>query len=179
MTVLVSLLIVIVHIFTCVWYTIGHGEDDGWIANDMYDGSKDTVFWYIASARWVISQLNGRTDMDERRNLKERLFTCVVGVTLAIIAQALFISVITKTMLDLSELVSEKTKRRRLINEYLENHPVHPMLSSNVKRYLNDYRDMDKEQENEKIVLSILPRHVQAQLLVAVRSPCMDIHPMF
>merc|ERR1719487_1163713 len=179
MTVLSTILLIIIHIMSCVWYAIGNSRDDGWIGYDKYEGRKDTLFWYIASARWVISQLNGRTDMREDRNMQERLFTCIVGVSLAVLAQAVFISIITKTMLDLSELVSEKTRRRRLVNDYLETHPVPPALNSSVKRYLTDYKDGDKEQENENIILSILPKHVQTQLLFEVRSPVLVAHPLF
>merc|ERR1719487_2037757 len=120
MTILTIILLITIHIMSCIWYALGNGASDGWITYDAYTGEKDLLFWYTASARWVISQLNGRTDMDERRNLQERLFTCIVGVTLAVLATAVFTSFVTKTMLDLSELVSEKTRRHRLVNEYME-----------------------------------------------------------
>lgn len=179
LAILTTILFIVIHMSSCLWYAIGEGSHDGWNSYDAYTGRKDTIFWYVASTRWVISQLNGRTDMDERRNLAERFFTCVMGVTLAVLGQALFISVITKSMLDLSELVSEKTRRRRLVNDYLEKHPVHKELTRSVKRYLNEYTDVGKEQENEEQVLLILPKHVQNEVLFEVRSPVLIAHPLF
>jgi hypothetical protein len=117
--------------------------------------------------------------MDDRRNMVERFFTCVIGVTLAVIANALLVSAVTKTMLDLSELVGSKTRRRRSVNEYMETHDVPPLLMRSVKRYVNEYQDAGKEKETEAIVLSILPRHVRGELLFEVRSPVLAAHHLF
>lgn len=179
MAVLGVVSIIIIHIVACIWFALGEANNDGWQSTDQYTGNKNTLFWYVASARWVISQANGRTDIKEDRNMLERMFTCLVGITLGSFAHAIFISIITKSLLDLSELVSEKTHRHRLVNDYLEKFPVPPGLNSSVKRYLSDYQDADKDQENEKMILSILPKNVQTQLLFEVRSPVIIAHPLF
>jgi len=149
------------------------------VSYDEYTGPKDMLFWYIASARWVISQFNGRTDMNEKRNLRERFFTCLVGVVLAVIAQAVFISFITKSMLDLSELVSEKTRLRRLLNEYLMANPLPPHLTYRMKRCLNEHYDMNSQERNEKEILEVLPRHLQTDVLVEIRTPVLIKHDFF
>jgi hypothetical protein len=82
-------------------------------------------------------------------------------------------------MLDLSELVSEKTRRRRIVNDYLDMHHITPVLNSTVKHYLRDYQDVKKHKQNEDIVLTILPKHIQTQLLCEVRAPVLLAHPLF
>eukprot|EP00927_Polykrikos_kofoidii_P049077 TRINITY_DN43208_c0_g1_i1.p1 TRINITY_DN43208_c0_g1~~TRINITY_DN43208_c0_g1_i1.p1 ORF type:complete len:962 (-),score=102.49 TRINITY_DN43208_c0_g1_i1:11-2896(-) len=170
---------IVIHIVTCVWFMIGKASSDGWPTYDAFEGKKDTLFWYTASARWAIAQLNGRTDMDDRRSMVERGFTCVAGVGMAVIAKALFTSVLTKTMLDLSDLRSEKNRRRRIVNEYLDRHHLSGPFVANLKRCLNDYQDAGKEQRNEEEVLAVLPRYMKASLLFEVRAPLMQRHVLF
>lgn len=161
----------LVHFMSCVWYAMGNSRNDGWPSYEAYEGRKDVFFWYIASARWVISQMNGRTDMNPDRNMVERLFTCVIGIILAVILQALFVSTITKTMIGLSDLVSEQTRRRRLVNDYLQVHPLPPTLRSQVKRCLFEYQDSGGLTEKEEAVLSVLPSFLQTSVLYEVRAP--------
>jgi hypothetical protein len=158
---------------------MGNGTGDGWVSYEEYEGEKDIYFWYISSTRWVISQLNGRTDLNERRNMMERLFTCVVGVVLAVIAQAVFVSAITKAMLDLSDLMSEKKKMKQRINVYLASHPIPQDVTSSVKRYLDEYFDLGNQKKDEDEVLAVLPRHLQVELLFQVRSPVLTCLPFF
>jgi len=178
MILLTGVLLLTIHWVGCLWYLVGVSQDDGWISYDMYTGRKDTVFWYVASLRWVISQLNGRTDMHERRNMMERLTTCTVGILLSVIAHAVFISFITKTILDLGALVSEKTRRRQLVNEYLALTPLPPWLRGQVKHCLRDYKELHQTVHEEK-VLEILPKHLQTDLLYEVRAPVLTHHQLF
>mmetsp|Transcript_85226 Transcript_85226/g.155325 ORF Transcript_85226/g.155325 Transcript_85226/m.155325 type:complete len:536 (-) Transcript_85226:20-1627(-) len=176
---LTGVLMLTLHIVSCIWYALGKGADDGWPSKDEYEGEKTNFFWYFASVRWTISQFNGRTDVNETRNMTERLFTCLCGVMLAVLAQATFISYLTKALFDLSDVVSEKTRRRRLVNEYLEHNPLSPFLTLQVKRCVNDYQDVDKDIKKETEVLALLPKHLQAEVLECVRAPVLMQHPFF
>jgi hypothetical protein len=178
-TIMTLAILVAIHLVSCAWYGIGSISSDGWIHQEIYEGRKDLLFWYLASARWSIAQLNGRTDLDDRRNMLERGFTCLAGIILAVIAKSVFTSVLTKTVLELSDLHSESNRRRRLVNEYLERHGVSAILVANVKRCLNDFQDVEKEHRNENAVLEILPKHVQGSLLCEVRSPVLLKHSLF
>lgn len=176
---LTALLCFVVHVGSCIWYAVGTSESDGWTSTDIRKDTANDYYWYIASARWVVSQMNGRTDMDPTRNLKERLFTCVIGVCMSMLAQAVFISYITKAMLDLGELMSEKTRRVRVANKFLEHHQSALMLASVVKKCVSEYEDVDAEQKNEMQVLRMLPKHVQNELLLKIRSPIISHSPFF
>jgi len=171
--------LVAIHLVSCAWYGIGSASSDGWVFSTNYAGHKDTAFWYLASARWSIAQLNGRTDLDDQRNMAERGFTCLAGIVLAVIAKAVFTSVLTKTVLELSDLHSESNRRHRLVNEYLDRHGASAILVANVKRCLKDFQDVEKAHRNENAVLEILPKHVQASLLCEVRSPALMKHSLF
>merc|ERR1711990_1072312 len=67
-------------VVNALWYAVGESADDGWTVFERYAGTKDTVFWHIAASRWVISQLNGRTDMNPDRNMKESRITQALGM---------------------------------------------------------------------------------------------------
>lgn len=164
------------HFVTCIWYALGSDSSDGWVTYEPLMDKSDIFFWYIASARWVIAQLNGRTDIDEKRNLRERFFTCVVGVMFAFICRAMFVSFITKTMLDLSEIFSEKARLQRLVNQYLASNQLPQDLSSRVKRCLHEYHDIRHEAKKEEKVLAVLPRGVQSDVLYEIRAPVVTRH---
>eukprot|EP00929_Paragymnodinium_shiwhaense_P068310 TRINITY_DN34328_c0_g1_i1.p1 TRINITY_DN34328_c0_g1~~TRINITY_DN34328_c0_g1_i1.p1 ORF type:complete len:913 (+),score=183.54 TRINITY_DN34328_c0_g1_i1:79-2817(+) len=168
-----------VHLTSCFWYWLGTSEADGWVMYEAYEGRKDVVFWYVASARWSIAQLNGRTDEDDRRNMKERAFACFTGVVLAVIIKTTFISVVTKTVLNLSALRSSKIRRQTLVNEYLDNHNISIGLQVSVKRYMHDYDDSRDACSKEEQVMAFLPRSLQGDILYEIRGPPLANHPLF
>lgn len=176
---LTFILVLTLHVVACIWYALAKTRDDGWTSVDEYEGDKTEIFWYFASIRWTIAQFNGRTDVDERRNMLERLFTCLCGVVLCALGQAILFSLITKILFDLSEVLSEKTRRKRLMNEYLEQNPCPPLLTLQVKRWVNEYQDVDKDIKKEEQALAILPQLLQIEVLESVRSPILMQHPFF
>eukprot|EP00929_Paragymnodinium_shiwhaense_P055219 TRINITY_DN27687_c0_g1_i2.p1 TRINITY_DN27687_c0_g1~~TRINITY_DN27687_c0_g1_i2.p1 ORF type:complete len:1012 (+),score=178.75 TRINITY_DN27687_c0_g1_i2:107-3142(+) len=179
MTIMTVLVLLAMHWTSCAWFAIGSWTSDGWLTTDEYEGEKDVIFWYLASMRWAIAQLNGRTDMVETRNMSERGCTVFAGIVLAVVVKSIFTSVLTKTLIDLSDLRSEKTKRRQMVHEYLEMNNISPGLSSAVKRYLNEYQDQDREQKKEEQVLQVIPKHVQHAILWEIRTPTLQKHPLF
>jgi hypothetical protein len=197
---LTALLCLVTHLISCLWYVVGESAPDGWtsydskIRGDLMDGEGassspregvaytvggDFGFWYMASARWVVSQLNGRTDMDERRNMRERCFTVIIGVLLSVVGQATFIALITRSMIDLSNLFKAQNARRRMLNEYLCRYVISTGVDRSVKKYVREYKDAAAEAEVELTVLACLPRQLQAELIVEVRKPFLTQHPLF
>eukprot|EP00929_Paragymnodinium_shiwhaense_P123631 TRINITY_DN9770_c0_g2_i4.p1 TRINITY_DN9770_c0_g2~~TRINITY_DN9770_c0_g2_i4.p1 ORF type:complete len:707 (-),score=93.56 TRINITY_DN9770_c0_g2_i4:283-2403(-) len=168
-----------VHLTSCAWYWLGTSRADGWVTYDGYEGEKDVVFWYVASARWSIAQLNGRTDEDDRRNMKERAFACFTGVVLAVIIKTTLVSVVTKTVLNLSALRSSKIRRQALVKEYLESHSISYGLQVSVKRHMYDYDNTIDLCSMERQVMSFLPGHLQSDVLCEIRGPTVSSHPLF
>merc|ERR1712039_992057 len=91
----------------------------------------------------------------------------------------MFTSMATKTLLELSDLVSEKARMKRIMNEYLELNDLPFMLRSNVKRCINHCNRNDKMILNEEKVLAILPMQMQCDLLYEVRGPLLLRHSLF
>lgn len=176
---LTLVLILVIHIVTCIWYSLGSEGNDGWVSYDIHSETDGNLYWYMSASRWVIAQFNGRTDLSVKSNFRERFFTCMVGVLMAVMAHAMFISYITKSMLDLSELVSEKTRLNRLVNQYLSSNPLPPNLSTHVKRCQKEFYDIKREAHIEEQVLKVLPRQVQIDVLYEIRAPIVTTHNFF
>merc|ERR1712190_5467 len=98
---------------------------------------------------------------------------------MAVVVKAVFTSLVTKTMLDLSSLHHESTRRNLIVNEYLVTHRVSDFLVMGVKRCLRDHQDITKEQGKEGEVLGILPKHLRTSLLCEVRWQVLQLHPLF
>lgn len=173
-------LLVLVHIVSCLWYAIGHGTDNGWTSYYVHstEAPQGFVLWYFASVRWTLAQFKGRTDIDERRNHMELLYTCIVGVCLAILVSAVFVSQITTTMVRLSAAAAERNSMRRLVSAYLEYHDsVSTGLSTAIKRYLADVQSRRDEHEKELQLLALLPTQLANDLIYEVRMPLLVGNP--
>ena len=41
-----SVLILAIHVLSCLWYAVGESAGDGWTSYDSYEGTKNMNFWY-------------------------------------------------------------------------------------------------------------------------------------
>eukprot|EP00928_Gymnodinium_smaydae_P029580 TRINITY_DN22238_c0_g1_i1.p1 TRINITY_DN22238_c0_g1~~TRINITY_DN22238_c0_g1_i1.p1 ORF type:complete len:700 (+),score=64.41 TRINITY_DN22238_c0_g1_i1:29-2101(+) len=184
-------LLIAIHISTCGWYLIGRLTPDGWTTTwyEHLDESRrpdsfphDVIFWYTASARWMLAQLNGKTDDDVRRNMPEMAYTSVIAVVFPVIVMALFISSITQTLGRLGATAEEGARRRKLVCKFLEAHKIEGKLVSEVKRSVASAlseEDFDQDMSVEAEVVDLLPKHLQGDLLFQIRSPLICMHPIF
>jgi hypothetical protein len=167
------LLCCMVHIIACIWYAIGDATN-GWITYygaHVQTPEKDSiVFWYSASCRWTLAQINGRTDMDERRNMPELIYTCTVAIAFAVIFMSLFISGLTAVMMEMSALTQSKTSLQRMVSNYLQKRDVSSRLVGNVKNCLAQDMDSSDWLEEEAKVLSSLPQQLARDMLHEVRA---------
>merc|ERR1719329_978211 len=174
---------ILVHLITCAWYAIGVESPTGWTSYDVAAREDNSLlFWYFASSRWVLAQINGRTDIDDRRNMQERLFTCLVSVAFAVLFMSVFLSSITASLLELSAFSEEKNSARRSVNEYLEHHRVSFSLAASIKAHLADresLKTLQTEEERERFVLAQLPDNLQFDLLYEARAPVLAWHEFF
>jgi len=169
--------LVIGHVVTCIWYDIGKSTSKGWTTyEDQAEGPRDFFFWYFAANRWTLAQINGRTDMDDRRNMPERLFTCLVAIALASIFQALFVGSITMSMMELTKLAEDRNNLRRLMNAYFEHQNVPNVLVASVKRHLNDNQSFEERYKKEASLLALVPDRLRQDLLFAARTEVLMGH---
>jgi len=199
LTKMATLLVIIMHFITCFWFWIGDTTKGGWVGyanipacerhfltedrgpipEDDSVAIKEWVMWYFFSARWVTAQANGRVDQDPRRNMVEMGFTCVASVMLPMVCMAVFVSKITATMMELNTMAQSRRATRLQLNQYLSGHSISATLTSRLKAHLRGHKDLDKQQEQEKFVLSILPKQLQNDLLYEVRAPPLVAHRFF
>jgi len=169
---------ILVHFTACIWYALGTSVENGWPSYDAAEGAKNTLFWYSASLRWTLAQINGRTDVDDRRNMRERMFTCFVAGGLAILVMAVFISSITTAMMELGTITEERKKKMRRLNAFLKKHQISMPLTVLIKHSL-DAKAVEEVHEDDSMILSYLPKSIQGDLMYEVRAPLLLRHPLF
>lgn len=184
---------VFAHLVACAWYGLGRNawDNNGWEtyyadeiqASNGYVPSvgswESLFFWYFASARWTLAQINGRTDQDSRRNMTELMFTCLVSGGLAIIFMAVFVSAITTTMLEVSELNRKRNERLLLLNEYIDQYSISQSLKYRLKSTAQTWKEAKTMQwEVEARVLATLPRALQEDVKYETRKVTAVGHPM-
>lgn len=92
---------------------------------------------------------------------------------------AVFVSKITATMMELNTMAQSRRATRQRLNGYLSGHHVSATLVSRLKAHLRERKDLNKQQDSEKFVLSILPKQLQSDLLYEVRAPSLVAHRFF
>merc|ERR1712216_878275 len=53
------LLAALVHFVSCIWFSIGVAEEDGWASTDRMRNAA-VVYQYFRCARWTLAQMSGR-----------------------------------------------------------------------------------------------------------------------
>lgn len=190
-------LLVAIHFVACLWYGVGKLGADGWVeyastpicgdwpaperlvSDDFIDKMWVVFSWYLYSARWVLAQVNGRTDQDPRRNNIEMAFTCVVAVCGPLLCMSVFVSNITATMMELRSMAQVKRINRLLLQKYLNRNPVSYELCACMKQHVRHHSDLRREQETENRVLAMLPNQLQKALLFEIRAPTIIEHNFF
>lgn len=176
-----AILVVGMHALACIWYALGEASSDGWTSYYALEGTMERTvwFWYFASSRWTLAQINGRTDTHELRNMPELIYTCFVAVGFAIIFMTVFYGSVTASMMELNDLAETKTKARRLVNAYLKKHDVSSQLVGNAKQHLASTEIQSSEHEEQIRVLALLPPDLGRDLLYEVRQPVLSSHRWF
>jgi len=189
-------LLIVIHLATCGWYFIGDQTNRGWVTYvavpecgqlaqelpeipDMQLVSGETALLYFHSARWVLAQMNGRTDQDARRNLIEMMYTCIVAVFGPLVAMSVFVSLITQNMMELSNITGEERANRQLLMKYLSERKISEELAVALKMHVRFHKDLQKEAEGENAVLAMLTKQMRKDLLYEVRAPILVLHPLF
>jgi len=183
---LVVALAVCVHIIACTWFAIGR-LNSGWLGyygNSLIsvpatDTWKGFPFWYSASVRWTLAQINGRTDPDERRTTGEMVFTSFVSSLMAVVFMAVFISSITNVMLEASKLADERKTRMRALNRFLQSHRISEDLTARMRNHLSRLKDNQTLSCESERVLQELPAKIQQDVLVEARNGDVIAHPLF
>jgi len=172
-------LLIMVHAISCGWYALGK-DARGWINDYQYprDERPDWVFWYFASMRWSLAQINGRTDMKENRTNDELMYTCAVAIVFAVIFMSIFVSSITATLLEFTSAASAKMKNRRDMEEFFSGHFLSEETLLAMKLHLRAKEEYEDEIVKEGQLLDLLPSGLAREVLYEVRGPLVTQHPL-
>merc|ERR1711937_1029324 len=105
---------------------------------------------------------NGRTDLHEKRNTIELIYTCMIAILFAIIFISIFVSSLTTTQMELSKLMETTRAQQRLVNKYCRFHHVSSEMVGSMKSQiaLNKQRaDTTRLTEQESQVIALLPQN--------------------
>lgn len=169
-------LLLAVHVFSCGWHFVGLYTDGGWIQKEGYDG-ESVIVRYVAAVRWTLSQLNGRTDRQDR-TFTEMLYVAFTAC-FTLIFMSIFVSSLTSRMLQLQQLMDRESGYKRLLQRYNEMHNLSFTTVYLAKRHIQDRMTLESDMDTEKELLRLLPVQTQADLLSEVRCPLLSNHPLF
>eukprot|EP00927_Polykrikos_kofoidii_P042840 TRINITY_DN36889_c0_g1_i2.p1 TRINITY_DN36889_c0_g1~~TRINITY_DN36889_c0_g1_i2.p1 ORF type:complete len:814 (-),score=153.73 TRINITY_DN36889_c0_g1_i2:145-2586(-) len=191
-------LLVVAHVGACGWYALGRSSEAGWTANFFDSAGVPTAgfdcaehpatfgcvsFWYAASWRWMLAQVNGSIDLGRGRTGAEMAYTGVVAVATPLLASALLTALVTRALIgDSFSSGREASRKRQVVQDYLQSHGVASHLQHRVRRHVaatmaDDARRRDWEAEEE--VLELMPRRLRKDLVHEVRMRTLAVHPLF
>eukprot|EP00930_Biecheleria_cincta_P044825 TRINITY_DN30878_c0_g1_i1.p1 TRINITY_DN30878_c0_g1~~TRINITY_DN30878_c0_g1_i1.p1 ORF type:complete len:862 (+),score=110.97 TRINITY_DN30878_c0_g1_i1:74-2659(+) len=196
-------LMYVVHILACGWYLTGRidhlggerydhcatacqGGDggkvqaQGWVlvAEERIGMDALSLTWgYITSLRWTLSQLNGRTDREDRPII-EMVYTSVTA-TFTLLFMSIFVGSMTSRMLQLQQLIDKESGYLRILKKYTESNELTWKTIYIARRHIRDRWTWENNTNIESTLLNLLPAQTQLDLLFEVRTPVMSAHPFF
>merc|ERR1711971_149043 len=95
-------LVLVVHVLACGWYGVGYYYAGGWVHKESIH---ETSFLnqYFTSLRWTIAQLNGRTDLQHGRSMREKSYICLVAM-FKILLMSIVVGYLTTQLLELQKV---------------------------------------------------------------------------
>ena len=114
------------------------------------------------------------------KNTAERALTVVV-LMFAMMVFSSFLSSITGAMTQLRQIHSQYDQNHSLLRRYLQRHLVDRDLSVRILRYVEHQMLIRKEmiQDKDVVLLDVLSKPLQQELVQAKMSPNLKVHPFF
>merc|ERR1719210_1774030 len=130
---LLTIMIGLGHLIACIWYGFGSMEEpETWLIASKYH-VKPIGHQYVMSLRWAISQFAGGMDEVQPRSLPESIYAACVFLC-AFCFGAIFISMLTSSMTQLSIEGSNQTMQLNALRRYLKQNGISQNLSLRLNR---------------------------------------------
>eukprot|EP00928_Gymnodinium_smaydae_P035792 TRINITY_DN25128_c0_g1_i1.p1 TRINITY_DN25128_c0_g1~~TRINITY_DN25128_c0_g1_i1.p1 ORF type:complete len:858 (+),score=110.90 TRINITY_DN25128_c0_g1_i1:159-2576(+) len=172
-------ILILSHLGACIWFVIGNGPADGWVAT--YMGLSSTwQEYYVSSLHWVLTQFTPATNRVQPQTLQEAGFA--VGVLLfGLVAFSSFLSSVTNTIAHLRSIKQKHENKFVMLERYLHDNHISFYVSLRVRRYLDHYFETHKNNVSVKDVelLGYLSEPLQVELYYEVNSPPLRWHVFF
>lgn len=173
---LISGLVIVNHLFACLWYGLGASTGNGWVSHAETE-DQPLAYRYLTSMHWSLTQFHGTMEIYPR-NLPERAFSVAV-VLIALILFSSFLSSITNLMIQLQSLRSESVRQNRVLRTYLQQHQISQQLSVRVKKFIVGRTLQRQERDDEVELLRLLPEELLMDLHEETRAPALAYHVFF
>lgn len=177
------ILVLLNHIFACVWYGLGNWESRHGTKTWLYDAKLEkekTETQYMECFMWALLQFAGGSDKYYPRNLDERIYnsgTLLVGLIAAACLNSGFTSAMTRLLL----ISSGPAKQLAVLRAYLSQNRVSQRLVVRVQR--NARHIVTRRQryvlEVDVELLQLISAPLRAELHYEIRSPIISVHPFF
>jgi hypothetical protein len=174
------------HLAAAVWYFVGDaytGESDSgtdtWI--ETYDmRMRPVLYRYITAYGWSIANFGFSDSAVYPQNSLEGLLSIILLIT-GMLTLALFISMVTTWMVQLSNSQEDTSKQLWLLRRFFRQNNVTKSLSFRILRYLEYKIDKTDElvPETKLEVLTMLSRSLKKELRYEVSYFPIRGHPLF
>jgi len=172
---LIMMLLVIVHLITCLWYAVGSAGSGGWTVKYS---AKDLFYQYLCACHWSFSQFQGTSDILLGSNMMERA-VAVLTIMCALIILSIFVSSLTNIIMQIQFLSSEARQLDNAVRLFLSSNDVSWHLSLRVKKYVFWKQRLERKLVGFSKVVEILPKAMQKDLQEEVRGPNIASHRLF
>jgi len=170
------IMLLIAHIFACVWY--GIGRHNGWVSVKSLQeaGFRDSYVW---SFHWAVSLFIGENSI-EPQNVNERGFT-IFTTAFFFLLSSLFVSRITTALTRLQLIASKQSSDLSVLRRYLGNHGISASLSVRVQRNAQHALLAHKKHAPERDIelLALISEPLRAELHYETYAPLLMTHPFF
>lgn len=179
--VMVLLLLVISHFFSCAWFYISFNwnGDDRWLTVHQMDDAA-WYYQYATAMHWSITQFTPASMQIVPHNMAERVFTICV-VVFALVGFSYVVGSITGSLTQLRSLHEEESKQFWDLRRYLKRNFVDLDLSKRIQRYLEHawQRQAEHQNVNQVKILTLLSEQLHSELLFELSNRHLKVHPLF
>jgi len=160
------------HVIAGLWWWIG-SENAGWPDSSLLAGSLADK--YFASLHWGITQLHGSMHITAT-NTMEHIFSAAV-LPMCLVMVSLMVSTITTDLQQMKDFNKDVIAQKMVLCSFLERNKISQKTSARLKSWLETAALNRQEQDDDQRLMELLPRPMQQELLVEVRSPSIMGHP--
>eukprot|EP00930_Biecheleria_cincta_P080921 TRINITY_DN6941_c0_g3_i1.p1 TRINITY_DN6941_c0_g3~~TRINITY_DN6941_c0_g3_i1.p1 ORF type:complete len:663 (+),score=98.24 TRINITY_DN6941_c0_g3_i1:88-2076(+) len=180
---LLSMLILMNHFIAALWYLVGGlgDKDNTWIdAYKMHPGQASLGLRYTTSLHWSLTQFTPASSGIQAQNVYERSFA-IITLMMGLVSSSSFISSITGSMSQLSNMNADASKQFWLLRRYLRQQKVPAALSFKVMRYIEyvNSNRRDRVSEGRILILNTLSDELKNQLKWVTGFSYLKSHVVF
>lgn len=166
------------HIIACLWFYIGQSDSNGWLymVGLSEAGASEG---YLVALHWSIANFHGSMDV-VARTVTERTFA-VLALVIGMLTFSMFMTAVMGMVVHMKKAHKKQAEYTQKLRQYFLHYKISVGLMLSVKRYLEDNRvwQQDEEGDNKKLLLRPLPMQLQKHLMAEIHSPAVQEHCIF